>query len=339
MDLLPGAELSRAFHADVVAPLLSGLPYAAARLGSGSDVLGLDDAMSRDHDWGCRLTVLVDDPAAVPEILRRLDEGLPERYGDHPVRFPVTWDRAMTHNVEVATMGAFAESRLGVDPTGGLTNADWLVLTGQSVLEVVAGPVFTDQTRGLAPLRELLRWYPPDLDRYVVACAWQRMAEYMPMVGRTAERGDELGSRLLSARLADDAIGLAFALCRRWAPYPKWRGTVFATLPVSLPLETILSAPTWQAREAALAEAAQILLDLQGTRLPAPAQATTPFFSRPYRTITEDIAKALLDEIEDPHLRSLPLIGAVEQWVDNVKILGDAARRADLRIMYGGESG
>lgn len=62
---LPGAELARRFSADVAEPLLSrfmpGLPYAAARLGSGSDVLGLDDEMSRDHDWGCRLTPL---PAA-----------------------------------------------------------------------------------------------------------------------------------------------------------------------------------------------------------------------------------------------------------------------------------
>ena len=41
---LPGRELARQFHADVVAPLLArampGLRYAAGRLGSGSDVLG-----------------------------------------------------------------------------------------------------------------------------------------------------------------------------------------------------------------------------------------------------------------------------------------------------------
>jgi hypothetical protein len=61
---LAGAGLARLFHADVVAPLLARelprLRYAAGRLGSGSDVLGLDDPMSRDHDWGCRLTLLVD---------------------------------------------------------------------------------------------------------------------------------------------------------------------------------------------------------------------------------------------------------------------------------------
>ena len=63
--VLSGGELSRQFHADAVAPLLArampGLGYAAGRLGSGSDVLGFDDAMSRDHDWGCRLTLLVDE--------------------------------------------------------------------------------------------------------------------------------------------------------------------------------------------------------------------------------------------------------------------------------------
>jgi hypothetical protein len=41
-----GGRLARQFH--------------AGRLGSGSDVLRLDDEISRDHDWGCRLTPLVD---------------------------------------------------------------------------------------------------------------------------------------------------------------------------------------------------------------------------------------------------------------------------------------
>jgi hypothetical protein len=59
-----GGRLARQFHADVVEPLLARsmpmLRYAAGRLGSGSDVLGLDDEISGDHDWGCRLTPPVD---------------------------------------------------------------------------------------------------------------------------------------------------------------------------------------------------------------------------------------------------------------------------------------
>ena len=165
--------------------------------------------------------------------------------------------------------------RLGVDPTGGLSVLDWLTVTGQSVLEVTAGPVFTDRTRALARVRSLLAWYPPDVERYVLAAGWQRICQLMPMAGRTAEAGDELGSRLVSAGLAEDVVWLAFALSRRWAPYAKWRGTVFRSLPVAGVLGPLLGsaavAPGWREREDALAAACEVLLDLQRERgLPAP---------------------------------------------------------------------
>ena len=72
-------------------------------------MLGLDDEMSRDHDWGCRLTLLVDedDRDQVPRISRMLEERLPERFGEFPVRFPVTWDSSVSHKVEVATVVDF----------------------------------------------------------------------------------------------------------------------------------------------------------------------------------------------------------------------------------------
>jgi hypothetical protein len=75
-----------AVHADVVGPLLARavprLRYAAGRLGSGSDVLGFDDEMSRDHDWGCRLTLLVDgrDRDRVSQISGLLEPELPKSY-------------------------------------------------------------------------------------------------------------------------------------------------------------------------------------------------------------------------------------------------------------------
>ena len=48
-----GARLAAAYHRDVVGPLLEhhrpGLPHATARLGSDSNVLGLDDALTTDQ--------------------------------------------------------------------------------------------------------------------------------------------------------------------------------------------------------------------------------------------------------------------------------------------------
>jgi len=342
---LPGAELARRFFTEVVEPLLSqavpGLGYAAARLGSGSDVLGLDDAMSRDHDWGCRLTLLVDEDARdqVPRISRMLEEQLPERFGGFPVRFPVTWDSSVSHKVEVATVADFAVSRLGVDPVARLSVLDWLSLTGQSVLEVTAGPVFADRTRTLAAVQALLNWYPPDVERFVLAAGWQRLCQLMPMVGRTAESGDELGSRLLSAELAGDLLSLTFALSRRWAPYTKWRGTVFRSLPVAARLGSLLdaaTAPGWRERENALAAACEVLVDLQREQgQPTPESAVVPFWDRPYRTVDQAVPQALLAGITDPEVARLPpMIGSIEQWVDCVDVLSRPGRRAALQTAY-----
>jgi hypothetical protein len=345
-DDLRGAELAQRFFADVVAPLLSrALPrlrYAAGRLGSGSDVLGLDDATSRDHDWGCRLTLLVDeeDRDQVPAINRLLEAELPERFAGSPVRFEVTWDSSMSHRVDVATVGDYLTGLLGVDPTPGLSVVDWLCLTGQSVLEVTAGPVFADRTRALGPARALLAWYPPDVERYVLAGAWQRLCQLMPFVGRTAQSGDELGSRLLSAKLAGDLVALAFALSRQWAPYAKWRGTAFRSLPVAAALgpllDTAVAAPSWRLREDGLADACEELLNQQRTLgLPAPAAAVIPFFSRPFRTVDGAVPAMLLEGITDPDVARLPpLVGSVEQWADSTDVLAHAGRRTALQSAY-----
>jgi len=217
---------------------------------------------------------------------------------------------------------------------------DWLSVTGQSVLEVTAGRVFTDRTRTLAAVRTLLAWYPPDVERYVLAAGWQRLCQLLPMVGRTAEAGDELGSRLLSAGLAGDLLWLAFALSRRWAPYAKWRGTAFRSLPVAARLRPLLAAaaaaPGWRERENALATTCEVLLDIQRQQgLPAPESAVIPFFDRPYRTVDQAVPRGLLAGITDPDVARLPpMVGSIEQWVDCTDVLSSPGRRTALQTAY-----
>jgi len=55
---------------------------------------------------------------------------------------------------------------------------------------------FADRTAELAPVRAALRWYPPDVERYVLAAGWQRLSQEMPMVGRTV--GDAVSQALLA---------------------------------------------------------------------------------------------------------------------------------------------
>lgn len=59
-SFIPAAELSAAFYAEVVRPLLDRRPHSAALLGWGSDVLVYDTERSTDHGWGPRLTVFLE---------------------------------------------------------------------------------------------------------------------------------------------------------------------------------------------------------------------------------------------------------------------------------------
>lgn len=206
-DLQPGTALSRAYWERLVRPLLArrlpGLELAAARLGSGSDVLGFDDAQSRDHDWGLRLTLLVEGGAA-QEADALLERELPTQFRGHPVRFATTWEPVVRQRVEVASAADFAASRVGIAPQrlGGsspLDLVDWLQLTGQAALEVTAGPVFHDGTGAITAIRERLRTYPEDVRRYAIGADWTRIGQELADVGRAGLRGDEDGSAVIAA--------------------------------------------------------------------------------------------------------------------------------------------
>ncbi|WP_375387939.1 DUF4037 domain-containing protein [uncultured Amnibacterium sp.] len=333
---LRGRELAWRYWDGVVRPPLEerfpDLPYAAGRLGTGSDVLGFDDATSRDHDWGLRLSLFV--PAdAVEAVDAELARALPERFAGLPTRFAITGDGVERHRVEVATPGAFLVDRLGFDPTAGVRLQDWLSLTGQAVLEVTAGPLFTDRVGLITAARSALTWYPDDVWRHVVACDWIRLEQELPLMSRAGDAGDDRGSRVIAARLAQVAMHLAFLLHRRWPPYAKWFGTAFDSLPgaeaLRAPIDVALAATTWQERQAALAVTLEALLRLQVTAgLTGPDRAVAPFWDRPYLQPAPGIVAALLDGIGDGEIRALPRgLGSIEQRTDVVDLLVDARWR------------
>src|SRR6476661_328306 len=76
-SFMTGRELSSRFFVEVVRPLLDHhfplLPYSAAHIGPGSDVLGFDTEMSTDHDWGPGVRLFLrDEEAQLGEDIRTL---------------------------------------------------------------------------------------------------------------------------------------------------------------------------------------------------------------------------------------------------------------------------
>jgi hypothetical protein len=326
-----GAELSRGFFDDLVRPLLlahlPGESFAAGRLGAGSDVLGLDDEVSRDHDWGLRLSVFVAQEDQIDATVRLLDNELPTAFRGLPIRFAFTGETAARHHVEVQTVSGFLSATIGVDRSDRLTTSDWLSITGQAALEVTAGPVFYDGSGELGRARDALAWYPEDLWRYVIACDWARLSQEMPFLGRAAYVGDEAGSRVIGARLAQIIMHLTFLLERHWPPYSKWFGTLWGALADAGELrpflEAMLSGADHAARQAGMAAALEVLLARQNRLgLSEAAHATVPFWDRPYLHPAPEITDQLLAGIVNEEVRALPLgLGSIEQRTDNVDLL------------------
>ena len=65
----------------------------------------------------------------------------------------------------------------------------------------------------------------------VLSCQWSRIAEEEAFPGRCAEAGDELGSAVVTARLARELMRLWLLMHRRYPPYSKWLGSAFAQVP------------------------------------------------------------------------------------------------------------
>ena len=331
---LPGNELGALFHDEVVAPLLDGVRYAAARVGTGSDVLGFDTPQSVDHGWGPSLQVFVA-PADVDGVRAVLDAGLPESFHGWSVRFSLGGDRPVQHHVGVDSLPDWLHGRLLPDPPEA-TPLDWLAAPQQRLLEATAGPLLADPDGALARVRADLAWFPDQVHRYLLACAWRRIDQEEPFVGRTAQVGDELGSRVLAARLARDVMRVAFLLARRYWPYAKWFGTAFARLPIAAelggPLARAVSATEYSEREAALVEAYGIVARAHNASgLTEPVDpAPRPYYERPFLVLGAGrFVDATVATITDPWLRGLPLIGSVDQFADSTDLLG-----LDLRAVY-----
>jgi Domain of unknown function (DUF4037) len=341
-DFLPGRELARAFYDEVVASLVDA-PHSAAFVGWGSDVLGFDTGRSTDHGWGPRLQVFVaaDD---VPRVAPAIERALPDDFRGWRTRFG--WDEhPVTHHVEVTTLGAWLRGRLGFDPRHGITTRDWLVTPQQRLLELTAGAVFHDGLGELEPVRRALAWYPDDVWLWLLACQWRRIDQEEPFVGRAAEVGDELGSRVIAARLVRDLVRMCFLLERRYAPYSKWLGSAFRRLDahheLGEPLLATLAATDFAAREDAFVEALRRLAGrhnaLGVTR--RVSEDIRRFHSRPFRVLGAGrFVDACLERVGDEQLRTLPLVGAVDQISDSTDVLETPEAFRSLTAVYGVES-
>lgn len=352
LNFTKGLALAEAFYREAAQPILKKhypqLIYSAALIGSGSEVLGYDDPTSTDHHWGPRFQLFLSE-----EDNARYGKGISVALADHlPYRirgYSTSFGEAdemgsrlredvetgpVHHMIHIVSLPSFFKRYLGWTLSERLHPVDWLTFSEQKLLTVTRGKVFHDGLGQLEPLREQLRYYPHDVWLYLLAAQWQRIDQENPFMGRCGQVGDDLGSRLIAARLVRDLMRLGFLMERQYAPYPKWFGTAFAELACARTLIPIFTrvhqANAWQEREEHLSAACECVArmhnDLQVTAS-LPTQVSQ-FYSRPFQVIhAERFVQAIRDAITDEEVRKLPEhLGSVDQFADSTDALNRSQR-------------
>jgi hypothetical protein len=359
---IPGIKLNEFFYNEAIRPILDeyfpSLPYSASLAGYGSDVLGYDNPVSVDHDWGPRLQLfltLEDYEAYREEIHKCLCEHLPPEFRGFSVNFskpdlsdggtiamePVNHG-PVNHNIKIFTLKSFFKTYLGVDPFEEISPVTWLTFTEQSLLEVTGGKVYHDGLGELNKLRDKFSCYPEDIWLYKMACQWQRISQEEPFMGRCGDAGDEAGSHIIAARLVRDMMKLCFIMEKKYAPYNKWFGSAFKKLKIAeklLPvLNNILKGPGWQEREKYLCEAFVIIGEMHND--PGITEhievKISNFFERPYRVVNAGrFAESIKKAIKHEEVRNIKFpIGSVDQFIDCTDLSDNIKLTGLLTILY-----
>lgn len=362
---IPGLKLSEYFYNEVVKPMLMekfpGLTHSAARLDWGSDVIGFDTPMSMDHGWGPKLTLFLTE-TGFSSYHNILDDyfahhlpfechGFPTNFGE-PLADGGVMSMKETypiqHGITITTPEKFFLEYLGVGITSRsvlqtpLEPAVWLTIPQQRLRTLRAGRIFYDGLGKLTDLRKQFNWYPHDLWLYLLANQWQRIDQEEPFIGRTGSVGDELGARLIAARLIHDLIRLSFLMEKQYTPYIKWFGSAFQQLnlaPELTPMfEEILYSSQWEQIETHLSKAYLRVAEAHNALKITPfiKAEVSPFYNRPFLVPhASRFVTALLAQIQDTNVQALPPhLGSIDQIVDNTDVLEDIQHCQSLRGLY-----
>ncbi len=195
---------------------------AVGLVGEGSECLGYDDEVSRDHDYepGFCLWITAEDEEDFGFKLFRAYSKLPKEFLGlkRSVLSPVGGNR---HGV--ITIEDFYTRFLGT-PTAPETLEQWLYLPSTSLASVTNGEVFRDDLGAFSAVRnELMLGYPEDVRRKKIAAHVAVMAQSGQYnYARCLSRGERGSAQLAVYEFVKHAISTVYLLNNKYEPFYKW---------------------------------------------------------------------------------------------------------------------
>jgi len=271
LNMLTGLAISQEFIRSILLPLLQAElqedydRIAVAVVGTGSDVLGLDDEISRDHHWGPRANVMY-----LRADASRLESRVNNASGKVPTKFG-QFDVQVNINNMTGVCGCEIESFfgrfLGTDRLPS-REVDWLELCEVDLFHVTAGTIVYDGLGQLTHLCNAFSQYPENVWKKRLAdwCMYVTGRDAPYNLHRVSKRQDDLTCTIYFGLCVKRLMELCFTLNRQYAPYTKWQNRMFRELPkyadqLAPLIDNAVAEPAWEKKVRILIDANYVIAD------------------------------------------------------------------------------
>lgn len=286
-------------------------PFLAAGLaGSGSECLGFDDEVSRDHDFEPGFCIFLPGEEVVD---RKAAFALERAYAELPGEF-MGIRRAKVSPVGGARHGVIRTADFMTDktgtPDGNLSALQWLSLPDFTLAEAVGGEIFDDRYGEITAIRQRLRRRPSDIRCKKLAGQLLLMAQSGQYnYNRCLRHKETAAAQLAVTEFVKSTMAAAFLLNDEYQPYYKWSFRAMRALPrLSLEAELLEYLLTTDNEEETRGEkyaviesiAADVANELHAQGL---AGTTDPDL--------EKRAYEVNDRIADPQIRNMHILAGV----------------------------
>lgn len=228
--MLTGLEMARSYFNERGLPLLqqhfpSIAERVAAGLWRGSQSLGADDALSRDHGWGAAFTLLLteqDFQSTAEHLKQALEKNAPTEWKGYPI--------LADYEITVTTIDRFFQDWVGFS-TPPQDSAQWLAGfhfrfgTRETELYMIRhGHLFYDPLGEFTARRELFMHYPRDIRLRRINQELLNVWHYgqYNFVDRLSQRNDPVANCLALGHFTEGVMRLCLLLDDDYTPYWKW---------------------------------------------------------------------------------------------------------------------
>lgn len=195
---------------------------AVGLVGQGSECLGFDDELSKDHDYGPSFCIWLpkDIYARYGAAMQKDYESLPQSFMGFQGRIEEEQGKG---RVGVLCLEDFYEGLLGRSTVPN-TVQEWISLDEHALATATNGKVFADYLGKFSEIRNgLLAYYPREVwIRKIVNSMAKAAQAGQYNYARAMKRGERVAAEIALTEFIREIMQLVYLLNKKYAPFYKW---------------------------------------------------------------------------------------------------------------------